>query len=116
MLSGESRLILEELMSLLWLLPSVAIAHVFEEFFFPGGFGDWDRQYRRDFTASITTPFHIVINIIFIAFCFLPLILSAEIAIAWWLCMGSVFLVNSRAGRSCSGSRTDVCRIFHTPQ
>ncbi len=44
---------------------------------------------------SITTPFHIVINIVFIGFCFLPLVLTTRSAIAWWICMASVLLVNS---------------------
>ena len=82
-------------MILFWLLPSVVLAHVFEEFVFPGGFGDWDRAYRKEIAASITTPFHIFINVLFIALCFLPFFLNPEYAVAWWICMASILLVNA---------------------
>ena len=38
------------------------VLHVTEEFFWPGGFADWDRKYRPEIAASITSRLHIVVN------------------------------------------------------
>jgi hypothetical protein len=47
----------------IWWAPLVAAAlHIVEEFVYPGGFARWDRAYRPDISASITSRFHVVIN------------------------------------------------------
>ena len=51
----------------LW-LPCVCVAlHVFEEFFWPGGFLAWHRTYRPDLAASITPRFAVIANLVLIA-------------------------------------------------
>ena len=82
-------------MIVFWLLPFAALLHVFEEFVFPGGFGNWDRENRPAFAASITPRFHVTINLVFVSLCFLPLVLHGEYSVAWWLCMASVVFVNA---------------------
>src|SRR5581483_11473877 len=50
-------------MEWIWWAPLPAsAAHITEEFFFPGGFADWDRAYRPEIRRSITKRFHIIIN------------------------------------------------------
>ena len=41
-----------------------ACLHITEEFFFPGGFADWDRRYRPEFASSITSRLHIIVNVL----------------------------------------------------
>jgi Protein of unknown function with HXXEE motif len=50
-------------MTWLWWAPLGAAAlHITEEFFYPGGFADWDRMYRPAIHKSITPRLHIVVN------------------------------------------------------
>jgi hypothetical protein len=49
--------------SWIWWAPfGAAVLHITEEFFWPGGFADWDRMYRPHIAKSITKRLHIVIN------------------------------------------------------
>ncbi|HET6462878.1 MAG TPA: HXXEE domain-containing protein [Candidatus Krumholzibacteria bacterium] len=41
-----------------------ACLHITEEFFFPGGFAEWDRRYRPEFANSITSRLHIIVNVL----------------------------------------------------
>jgi hypothetical protein len=51
-------------MDWLYAAPLVAAClHITEEFFFPGGFADWDRRYRPEFAGSITSRLHIIVNV-----------------------------------------------------
>jgi len=57
-------------MEWIWLLPlAAALVHIFEEFVYPGGFAEWDRNYRPNIRKSITRRFHIVINVALIVAC-----------------------------------------------
>ena len=57
-------------MSWIWWAPLVAVgAHIVEEFFWPGGFAEWDRAYRPAYAASITRRFHIIINSALLLLC-----------------------------------------------
>jgi hypothetical protein len=50
-------------LSWIWWAPfGAAVLHIGEEFFYPGGFADWDRLYRPSISASITPRFHVVVN------------------------------------------------------
>ncbi len=50
-------------MTWIWWAPLFAsLLHIFEEFVYPGGFADWDRAYRPEFTQSITPRFHLMVN------------------------------------------------------
>jgi hypothetical protein len=52
-------------MDWLYAAPFVAAClHITEEFFWPGGFAEWDRRYRPDFARSITSRFHIIVNVL----------------------------------------------------
>ena len=57
-------------MSWLWWAPLGAAAlHIVEEFFYPGGFAAWDREYRPDISASITPGLHVVVNTLLLIAC-----------------------------------------------
>lgn len=49
---------------LVWLLPISFGMHVFEEFGFPGGYGEWSRTYRPQTAASMTPAHFYRINLI----------------------------------------------------
>jgi uncharacterized protein with HXXEE motif len=54
----------------LWWAPLVAAAlHIGEEFVYPGGFAEWDRAYRPEIRASITSGLHLVVNALFLFGC-----------------------------------------------
>ena len=54
---------------LFWAPLAAALAHIFEEFVWPGGFADWDRAYRPGFRKSVTPRFHVFINGMLVLFC-----------------------------------------------
>ena len=47
---------------IVWFLPVVFGLHVTEEFAFPGGFKEWDRLYRPEFTRSVTDSYLAKLN------------------------------------------------------
>lgn len=52
-------------MNWLYAAPFVAAClHITEEFFWPGGFAEWDRRYRPEFAGSITSRLHIIVNVL----------------------------------------------------
>jgi len=58
-------------MDWLYAAPLVAAClHITEEFFFPGGFADWDRRYRPEFAGSITPRLHIIVNVLLLIICY----------------------------------------------
>lgn len=92
-------------MTLFWLLPISAVAHIVEEFAFPGGFAVWYRNYKSAQASSFSNRYLVVINIVFVVMCILPLILDAQTGIALWLSMASIIFFNAifhirGAGRS----------------
>jgi hypothetical protein len=54
----------------LWWAPlCAATLHIVEEFVYPGGFADWDREYRPSIKGSITPRLHVVVNALLLAAC-----------------------------------------------
>ena len=45
-----------------WMPLGAVILHIIEEFVFPGGFANWDREFRPSIRSSITSRLHIVVN------------------------------------------------------
>jgi hypothetical protein len=55
----------------IWWAPLAAVGlHITEEFFWPGGFGDWDRAYRPAIKKSITPRLHVIVNLLLVFLCF----------------------------------------------
>ena len=81
---------------LFWIMPISVLLHITEEFIFPGGFIDWDREYRPGINESGHLRFLIIINILLFAICFNPILsgLTSE-GIEWWLSIVSILFVNS---------------------
>jgi hypothetical protein len=58
-------------MTWLYAAPFVAAClHITEEFFFPGGFAEWDRRYRPEFAGSITSRLHTIVNVLLLVLCY----------------------------------------------
>jgi hypothetical protein len=47
-----------------WAPFATAVAHIFEEFVFPGGFMSWYRRYRGPAAASVNPRFLVIINFV----------------------------------------------------
>jgi hypothetical protein len=121
--------------SWVWWAPLVAVlAHIVEEFFYPGGFADWDRSYRPQIRSSITPRFHIVINAALVGLCLsiaaagapggvihlgglaLGSIVPPRFAAAGWLGLVALLCSNAiwhivgtvKTGRTSPGVRTGV--------
>jgi len=54
---------------LFWAPLIAATLHILEEFVYPGGFAEWDREYRPEIAASITGKLHLVVNGLLLAAC-----------------------------------------------
>ena len=46
-----------------------ALAHICEEFLWPGGFVNWYRRYRRPLVSSVTPRLLIMVNVVLIVVC-----------------------------------------------
>ncbi|HMC54806.1 MAG TPA: HXXEE domain-containing protein [Gemmatimonadaceae bacterium] len=81
--------------AMLW-LPFVAIAlHMTEEFVWPGGFGDWYRNFPPGRTARVSTRFLVIINLVFVALAVLPPMLGANSrGYAYWLLVAAIAVAN----------------------
>ncbi len=100
-------------MKWLWWAPLFAVlAHIMEEFVYPGGFADWDRAYRSQYRSSITGRVHIVVNAALVALCVsvaagvsggelsigtvrLRSFLPADYAVAGWLALAALLFANA---------------------
>lgn len=79
-----------------WLLPLAIIAHIVEEFVFPGGFIKWYRGYKPEIAMSITTSRLTLINLGLVLAAFIPLFLGTSIqGITWLLGITSILAVNA---------------------
>jgi hypothetical protein len=78
-----------------WPLIAVVL-HITEEFYFPGGFAEWDRSYRPAFQTSITPRFHVLMNGGLLFAC-LTLVLneSSEYLVAAWLLIAALLASNA---------------------
>ena len=126
-------------MNWLWWAPLfAALAHIGEEFVYPGGFAEWDRAYRPHYRESITGRVHLVVNTALIAFCVsvaaggnggefsigatrLRSFLPPEYAVAGWVALAALLSANAifhikgtlAMGRVSPGVRTGV--LFYIP-
>jgi hypothetical protein len=126
-----------EIVKWLWWAPLFAVlAHIAEEFVYPGGFADWDRAYRPHYRSGITARVLIVVNVGLIALCvgiaasedeisfgafhlrgFLP----ARYAVVEWLTLAALLFANAifhlkgtvETGRVSPGVGTGV--LFYIP-
>jgi hypothetical protein len=83
--------------SWIWWAPFVAASlHIVEEFFFPGGFPEWDRAYRSHLAKSITKRLHIVINALLILLTLsIAMSTHTEGSVAAWLTLASLLFGNA---------------------
>jgi hypothetical protein len=122
-------------MGWLWWAPLLAaVAHIVEEFVYPGGFADWDRAYRPKVRNSITPRLHLVINAAMIFACIsvgvagapggavslggvrIGSVLPPQYAVAGWLALAALLFSNAifhivgtvRTGRASPGVRTGL--------
>ena len=122
-------------MKWLWWAPLVAaLAHIVEEFVYPGGFADWDHRYRPMFRRSITPGFHFIVNaalvfaglnvgmvgstggILSIGAIRLRSVIPPQYAVAGWLALAALLFSNAlfhiagtmRTGSASPGVRTGL--------
>lgn len=122
-------------MNWLWWAPlGSALLHIGEEFVYPGGFAEWDREYRSSFRTSITRRFHVIINALLIWICFAVAIsglpggvldvggkrfrsgIPASLSVVGWLALAALLFSNAvfhvvgtfRTKRISPGVRTGV--------
>jgi hypothetical protein len=80
---------------LFWAPLAAALAHIFEEFAFPGGFVCWYRNYRGVKSSSITPRFLIIINAVLLAACVNVVTAAEEPAgVAYWIGISAVLASN----------------------
>jgi hypothetical protein len=87
----------------IWWAPLAAAAlHIVEEFFYPGGFAEWDRAYRPAIRDSITPRFHFWINAGLLLLCAQVGLLGrlestpdASFGIAAWLALAALLISNT---------------------
>ncbi len=87
----------------IWWAPLAAAGmHIVEEFFYPGGFADWDRAYRPAYKASITRRLHFVVNGALLLLCvqvwaLAPLERTAArgLAVGMWLAAAALLFSNA---------------------
>lgn len=71
---------------LLWAPLGAAVAHIFEEFVWPGGFKSWYQRYRGANSAKITPRFLFVINAALLGACInAALIADDSIGAVYWI-------------------------------
>lgn len=119
----------------LWWTPLLAaLAHITEEFVWPGGFAEWDRAYRPRIRSSITPGLHLVINALLVFACVsvgltgtpggvanlgpvgIRSIIPPQHSVAAWLALASLLFSNAvfhvvgtvRTGRVSPGLRTGL--------
>jgi uncharacterized protein with HXXEE motif len=79
----------------LWALPAAALAHIFEEFVYPGGFTAWYARYRPETALSFTRGFAVGINITLVAGCAAPLVSRPPQSVALWLTLAALVAGNA---------------------
>jgi Protein of unknown function with HXXEE motif len=87
----------------LWWAPlGAAVLHITEEFFYPGGFAEWDRTYRPAIRKSITPRLHILINAALLVVCIQIGLLARTtnveartVGVAAWLTIAALLFSNA---------------------
>jgi hypothetical protein len=127
-------------MGWLWWAPLLAVvAHIVEEFVYPGGFADWDRAYRPEIRNSITPRLHLIVNTALIVVCInvgiagtaggavslggvrVGSMTPPQYAVAGWLALAALLFSNAifhfggtvRTGRMSPGVRTGL--VLYVP-
>ena len=78
-----------------WLPLGAVLLHLFEEFVWPGGFGEWYRWYRPERAASVTTGFLVWINVLFVVMALIPVVMGFRpYGVAFWLVVASIAAAN----------------------
>lgn len=73
-----------------------ACLHITEEFFFPGGFAEWDRRYRPEFAGSITSRLHIIVNVLLLIICYdVFATRHASIGPLLWMTVAAIVFTNA---------------------
>lgn len=80
---------------LFWALPAAALAHIFEEFVYPGGFTAWYARYRPETALTFTRGFAIGINVALVVGCAAPIISRPPQSVALWLTMAALVAGNA---------------------
>lgn len=79
-----------------WAPLIAASLHIVEEFFWPGGFPEWDRAYRPAFASTITPRFHIIINGLLLVLCYDAASLGlTRTGAALWLTISALLASNA---------------------
>ena len=79
----------------LWLPIVAVVAHVIEEFVWPGGFVQWYRNYPPGFSATVSVRFLVIVNFVFAALALLPPVLgSTDLGFAWWVVVAAIAGMN----------------------
>jgi hypothetical protein len=80
---------------LYWAPFGAASLHIVEEFFYPGGFAEWDRQYRPGIRRSITARFHVIVNGLLLILCYDVWALRSSRVGPWtWLAVMTLLFAN----------------------
>ena len=81
--------------ALAWAPFACVMAHICEEFVFPGGFSEWYRRYRPDAAVSFTPRYAVGINALLVALCLvIPLQGIRREGAALWLTIAAVLFAN----------------------
>ena len=79
-----------------WAPLAAASLHIVEEFFWPGGFPEWDRAYRPAFASTITPRFHIIINGLLLILCYdAGQLVPTPSGVALWLAVTALLAGNA---------------------
>ena len=79
----------------LWYPVIAVVAHLVEEFVWPGGFAEWYRHYPPGRVVRVSTRFLIVVNVAFVALALLPPLLGATPrGLAVWMVVAAVAAAN----------------------
>lgn len=80
---------------LLWAPLAAALAHILEEFVWPGGFISWYRRYRGPSVHSITPRLLVIVNVILLAVCVdAALVTNTPFGVAYWLAVSAILTSN----------------------
>ena len=79
-----------------WAPTAAVLAHIFEEFVFPGGFLSWHRRYRPGHASSITIKFALIVNTLLVGLCILIGFIGATPqGAALWLMVAALVFTNA---------------------
>jgi len=81
---------------LFWAPLVAALAHIFEEFVFPGGFAERDRAFRPSIRESITPRLHVVVNALLVLLCVsVGIDAPTPLGVPMWLAVSALLASNA---------------------